>query len=351
MISVIIAGGSGTRLWPLSTHNYPKHLLKINGDAKSLLQNTYNRVKQISSEVYVITDASHSHHVAEQLPAVDAEHLIVEPARRGTASCILAGLERISNRHNTNEAIAFVHADHFVRDKKGFTHSFRTAEDIARETNRIVLIGIEPDHPAIGFGYIEKGDIHNEERFVYNVAAFHEKPDFDTAQNYTQSGNFLWNCGYFVATPEAFEAAMGQHAPTLTEGLATLKLASSPQAYEAGYLALEDIAIDYALIEKVPDLLVVPAAFDWMDLGSYADLHKAALTDEAGNHTMGHSIDLDSVENSYIENHEDKPLAVIGLDNIVVVNTPNGIVVARKDMSKEVGAAAKRIQAKSLDTN
>jgi mannose-1-phosphate guanylyltransferase len=142
---------------------------------------------------------------------------------------------------------------------------------------------------------------------------------------------------------------MEQNSPKLHTGFMTLKESNSPEQYEAAYLALEDIAIDYALIEKVPDLLVVPAAFDWMDLGSYADLHKAALSDEAGNHRLGDNIELDSVENSFIENHENKPLAVIGLDNIVVVNTPNGIVVARKDMSKEIGAAAKRIQAKSAD--
>jgi len=349
MISVIIAGGSGTRLWPLSTNNYPKHLLKVNGDTKSLLQNTYSRVKKISSQVYVITDASHSRHVAEQLPELNAEQIVIEPARRGTASCIIAGLERIARHTDANEPIAFIHADHFVRDTKGFSHSFKIAEDIAQETDRIVLIGIEPDQPSIGFGYIEKGDIHNDERFVYNVAAFHEKPDFDTAQSYIQSGNYLWNCGYFVATPQAFHEAMQQNSPELHTGFTTLKEAKSPDDYEAAYLALEDIAIDYALIEKVPDLLVVPAAFDWMDLGSYADLHKAAISDEAGNHSLGDHIEIDGVENSFIENHEDKPLAVIGLDNIVVVNTPNGIVVARKDMSKEIGAVAKRIQAKSTD--
>lgn len=351
MITVIIAGGSGTRLWPLSTNTYPKHLLKVNNNTKSLLQNTFKRIKSISSVVYVITDASHSHHVADQLPDLDAEHLIIEPARRGTASCILASLERISRTCKANEPIAFIAADHFVRDIQGFGKSFQAAENIAQKTDRIVLIGIEPDHPAVGFGYIEKGDAYRKDDSAYNVIAFHEKPDFDSARNYIQSGNFLWNCGYFVATPQAFHAAMQEHAQDLAQGLNALKEARSKDAYTAAYLALEDIAIDYALIEKTPDLLVIPAEFDWMDLGSYTDLHKAAPCDETGNHVLGDNIELDCVENCFIENHEDKPLAVVGLADVVVVNSPNGIIVARKDMSKEIGAAAKRIQARKTSAS
>lgn len=347
MISVIIAGGSGTRLWPLSTTNYPKHLLKIGQSKKSLLQNTYNRISPVCSSVYVVTDASHAHHVREQLPQLPKDNFIIEPARRGTASCILAGLERITRHTDSNEPIAFVASDHFVRDTQGFSHTFKKAEKYASQTNRIVLIGIEPDHPAIGFGYIEKGSAHNEENPIYNVSAFHEKPDFDKAQEYVASGNYLWNCSYFVATPQAFEKAMRKHAPNLQKGLEKLKTADSSSDYQSAYLELEDIAIDYALIEKVSDLLVVPATFDWVDLGSFSDLHKAVARDESQNYVFGEGLDLEGVENSYIENHEKKPLAVIGLDNIVVINSPNGVIVARKDLSKEIGMVAKRIQSKN----
>ncbi len=346
MITVIIAGGSGTRLWPLSTPDYPKHLLKINGHQKSLVQNTYDRVKDISTEVYVITDASHAHHVRQQLPELKEGNFIIEPARRGTASCIVAGLEHISKRHDHDEPVAFVAADHYIRDLEGFKHSFKIASDVSKREGRIVLVGVEPDHPATGFGYIEKGRVFDDETFVFEVEAFKEKPEFELARKYFKSGQYLWNCGYFVASIDTFLNKMKQYAPELADNYKRLAAAKSPEAYREVYLSFESIAIDYALIEKVKDLLVTPAAFDWMDLGSYDDMHKAVETNELRNHVHGDRVEVEGVENSFIQNHEDKPLAVIGLDNVVVINTENGILVARKDLSQKVGDVSKRFTSK-----
>lgn len=343
MITVIIAGGSGTRLWPLSTPSYPKHLLKINGDDKSLLQNTYDRAKQVGKTVYVLTDASHSDHVREQLPELSDEHIVIEPARRGTASCIVSALATITNKENPDEAIAVLSADHYVRDTKGFAHSFQIASKISEQEERIVLIGVEPDYPAVGFGYIQKDMLFDEDLFVYNVNSFKEKPDFATAQKYVKSGNYLWNCGYFVGSLNTFKKHMSEFAPVLFANYEKLVGAKSDKEYKDIYLGFKNDTIDYALIEKVNDLLVVPASFDWMDLGSFGDIHKAVESDEAGNHIHGNNVETQGVENSFIQNHEDRPLAVVGLDNIVVINSPNGILVARKDLAKEVGEVSKRI--------
>lgn len=340
MISVIIAGGSGTRLWPLSTPDYPKHLLQVNGNNKTLVQSTYDRVSRISSQVFVVTDGSHAHHVKEQLPELKDDNFIVEPARRGTASCILAGLARIA-AIDQDEPIAFVHADHYIRDTKGFNHTFKVAQTVSKKENRIVLVGIEPDHPATGFGYIEKGD-ELDDSFVFSVKAFKEKPDYQTAKKYVKSGNFLWNCGYFVGSVNTFLRSMDEFAPAMKKAYESLAGAESAKAFNKAYLDLENIAIDYALIERVKDLLVVPANFDWMDVGSYVDLHKAAESDDQGNHTQG-DVEIADVQNSFLQNHEAKPMAVIGLDNIVVINTKDGIIITRKDLSQAVGDMAKRI--------
>lgn len=335
MITVIIAGGSGTRLWPLSTPEYPKHLLKINGDNKSLLQNTYERAKRISATTYVITEVGHAHHIKEQLPELTDENFVIEPARRGTASCIVAALAHITGKHDADEPIAVFPADHFIRDVEGFSHSFKVAAEASVRSGRVVLVGVEPDHPATGFGYIQKDGIFDNDAFVYNVHSFKEKPAHEVAQEYVRSGNYLWNCGYFVGSLNTFKDSMQKYAPERLADYERL-VAASDADYQDTYLSFENDSIDYALIEKVSDLLVVPAAFDWMDLGSFADIHKAVESDEVGNSVHGDRVALIDVENSLVQTQGDKPVAVIGLDNIVVINTPNGILVARKDLSQKV---------------
>lgn len=343
MIVCIIAGGSGTRLWPLSTSTYPKHLLKVNGDNKSLLQNTYERAKQVADQVYVITEAGHAHHIKKQLPDLTDDNFVVEPARRGTASCIVAAINHVARRHDHNEPIAILSADHYIRDIIGFTHSFRLAEDASKDTGRIVLVGVEPDHPATGFGYIQKDAIYDEESLVYEVHSFKEKPDFKTASEYVKSGKYLWNCGYFVGSVDTFTKKMSAHAPDLHKNFQMLNATKNDEEYSKAYLDFENDTIDYALIEKVDDLLVVPASFDWMDLGSFGDLHKAVSADQQGNYVGRGDVELVDVENSYVENLEDKPVVVIGLDNIVVVNTKDGMLVTRKDLGQKVGEVAKKI--------
>lgn len=334
MVSVIIAGGSGSRLWPISTPDYPKHLLKI-AHEKSLLRNTYERARSISDDVFVITDISHAHHVLEQIPELKKNRLLVEPGRRGTANCIVLALARISKIIDPNDAIAFLSADHHVRDSRGFAHSFKIAAETSEKNKKIILVGVEPDYPATGFGYIQKDGIFDEGNFVFNVDSFKEKPDLKTAQEYVKSGNYLWNCGYFVGTLDAFEVAMKNFSPGLYNRYDEFRKISN-QNFDKYYLSLVPDTIDYALIEKVDNLLVVPANFDWLDLGSYTDIHKVVDTDDDDVYIKGKNVGVEAVENAYIHNDENKPVVVIGLDNVVVVNTADGLLVARKDQSQKV---------------
>lgn len=346
MITVIIAGGSGTRLWPLSTSSYPKQLLKLTGE-RTMLQTAYDRATRLGDTIYVVTEASHSDHVREQLPELPGSAFLIEPGRRGTAHCIVFALDVIARSHDKDEPIAFIHSDHYVRDTAGFARSFSVAAKTSVANNEITLIGIEPTFPSTGFGYIERDGVIDADSGVYNVESFKEKPDFDTAQRYVESGNYLWNCGYFVGSINTFLNEMQRSASELAASFEKLAAIETPQSeeYNATYLALDNQVIDIALIEKAQSLAVVSASFDWMDVGSFKDLHDAVAKDEDGNYFRGEGINPIDVENVYIRNEEAKPIAVIGLDNIVVVNTPDGILISRKDVSHRTGEVAKKLQA------
>lgn len=343
MIVVIIAGGSGTRLWPLSTKDYPKHLLSLTNE-KSLLQNTVDRVQRLAKidHIFVITDASHSEHVINQLDGLPKENILVEPGRRGTASCALMGLCHIQKMDlPRDEPIIFLWADHLIRDNEGFAASILRAGELSKGEKRLVFIGVEPNQPATSFGYMQKAEQVEGWFNTFYLRQFKEKPDKKTAEKYFYSGDYLWNTGYLVGSLATFERTMSAVAPGLQQSYERLKKSSD---FEKTYLDLPNETIDTALSENVKNGLVIPGTFDWVDVGSFGDLHSVSSTDEDGNHLWGDGIEIENTTNSYIRNEDVEPVAVIGLDNIVVVNTPNGVLVANKNYSQKVGDIAKRIQ-------
>lgn len=344
MIVVINAGGSGSRLWPLSTPEYPKHLLTLTGK-ESLLQNAYQRAKQLSSDIYIITEASHAHHVKSQLPELSSDAFVIEPARRGTAGCLLAGLYQVQRKHDKNEPIAFLHADHVIRDVEGFVYSFQLAAESSKEHHKITLIGIEPDEPSSAFGYIQKEQKVLDSGLLYSVKGFKEKPDFELAKEYLRSGKYLWNAGYFVGSVATFENALQKFSPEWFEYYQKLVAAKTEKDYKDTYLTLESDAIDYMLMEKDPELLVVPASFDWMDVGSFSDVYKALEADVRGNHIDARKIAIEDVENSLIINQEpEKQIGIIGLDNVVVINTKHGLLITRKDQDQKVKQIVEKLK-------
>ncbi len=224
--------------------------------------------------------------------------------------------------------------------------SVALAAEASRVSGKVTLIGIEPTFPSTGFGYIERdGGIKGTG--AYQIESFKEKPDLQTAQQYLRLGKYLWNCGYFVGSVNTFLGEISRVAPALQasfDALSAVAVAPSEE-YDESYLKFPELVIDYELAEKSTNLAVVPASFDWMDIGSFKDLHEANESDDRGNFYKGSAIYDDELENVFIQNDETKPVVVIGLDNVVVVNTPNGILVARKDLSQKVKDAVARIKA------
>ena len=339
---VIIAGGSGTRLWPLSTSEYPKHLLSLTGK-DSMLQLAHERATAAGDEVYIVTEASHSDHVKAQLPDMPDDHFLIEPGRRGTTNCILMALDAISRTHGKDEPIAFIHSDHVIEDVEAFVSSFHEAAEASQKNGIITLVGIHPTYPATGFGYIKKGEQVGD---VYKVVSFKEKPDLQTAEEYLESGEYVWNAGYFIGSVNTFLKEIDRSSPDMKKSWNALtKVKDFPSdAYDTAYLSLKSDAIDFSLMEPAKELLVLPATFDWADVGSFRDLHDLLAKDPDGNYYEGSGINMLSTKDMYIRNEEDKPIAIIGLDHVVVVNTKDGLLVAKKEVAHRTGEVAKKLQ-------
>jgi mannose-1-phosphate guanylyltransferase len=344
MIVVIIAGGSGTRLWPLSTQDYPKHLLALTND-RSLLQNTYDRVKNLADTVYVVTEKSHSKYVSQQLPGVPRRRILAEPARRGTASCFALALSDIKRHKHGKEAILFLWADHLISNSASFQKTIKDTAKIAEDKNQLVFMGVKPTYASTGFGYIQTGKKVGKD--VCGLKQFVEKPDKKTATQYLKSGKYLWNTGYLIGTLETFEREIREHAPRLWNDYQSLISTMLPMNRKKIYMDFVSEPIDTALSEHVPDGLVVEGKFDWADVGSFHDLHGASEQDKQGNHISGENIEMDNVTDSYVRNDSEVPVAVIGLDNVAVIATDNGILVTNKEQAQKVGDISKKLQAEN----
>lgn len=338
MIIVIIAGGQGSRLWPLSKPSNPKHLLSLVDD-KSLLQNTVKRVEGIASSIYIVPEASHIKEVMKQLPKYK-NNIIQEPARRGTAHCIIYALSRLKPNIATDEVIVFLHADHHIGDVKSFQDTLLAASQAAYDLDKITLVGVVPDYPATGFGYIKTG---KEIASVYGlpvleVDQFVEKPNEKTARGYFKSRQYLWNLGLFAGTIATFEREIKTCNKSLWQRYQILLKADADKKY----LSFPSEAIDTALIEKIKDLVVVPGHFDWADIGSFRDLYEI-LRNGSGKSNVhrGKVYDIGSKGSLVIAGN--KPIVTIGLDDMIVVDTPEGILICPKDKCQLVKEGVEKL--------
>jgi mannose-1-phosphate guanylyltransferase len=343
---VILAGGSGTRLWPRSRERLPKHLLTLHG-RQSLLQATFDRVNRLTENVYVVTEKSQVESIREQLPGLNAAQFVIEPARRGTASAL--GLAALTIQERDPEATMLsVHADHYLGgDEDAYLKTLEAEAQWAEARRALVTVGLKPPYASTAFGYIRVGPkIDGDEMTpVFSVKAFVEKPDLETAEQYVAAGDFLWNLGLFSWPVEVLFSEMQEHAPALFQGLEEVKRSRRDgHALEAdrAYRALPMEAIDYAVMERTQNLLVVGAAFEWHDIGSWADLHDILQQDRAGNFVEGDSVLIDS-RNCMIHS-PNKLVAAVGLEDMVVIETEDAILICPKARSQDVKLIVERLK-------
>lgn len=328
-----MAGGSGTRFWPRSRRRFPKQFLPI-GSKDSLIEQTAERVAQLVGwdKLIVVTGSEHAEHALRELPQLMERNLLVEPAGRNTAPCIGWATEVI--RHRSKDArIAVLPADHFIGDVPGFVGFLEAAFDVA--TDRIITFGIVPTSPETGYGYIEKGhELGHSRGCVYSeVKRFVEKPDLETAERYLDSGSFLWNSGMFVFPADLMMEEIEQHLPELRDGLEDLR--KSPDEIERIYPLLPSISIDYAVMEKSDRVAVMPAAFAWSDVGSWDAAMDVYVPDELDNVVVGEAV-LHEVQRSFVDSSANRMVAVVGLEDVIVVDTPDALLVVKRGRSQEV---------------
>ncbi len=340
MKSIILAGGSGTRLYPLSRKHFPKQFLKI-WDEESLFQKTVKRnlqaVKWVK-DIVVITNNDYQFHIKNQLKeALNSEttdipvNIILEPIGRNTAPAIALAAKYALEKLNAdeNEVLFISPSDHLISPDDKFIEYVKKAEELAKE-GYIVTFGIRPNKPETGYGYIEKNGKLNTEIEAYSVQQFHEKPDLKTAKEYLLSGNYFWNSGMFAFSIKTILDEIKKYAPEINN----LLEGKTFEEVVMNFGDMPDISIDYAVMEKTDKAVVLPLDIMWSDVGSWDSVYEVLEKDENKNVKIGNVIDIDT-KNSLIMGDE-RLIATIGLDDVIVVETPDAIVIAKKGEGQKI---------------
>ncbi len=337
-----MAGGSGTRFWPASRARLPKQFLKIAGD-HTLFEDTLNRVAPVASpdRIYAVVNRLHEE-LTQELLAGTGAHILAEPVGRNTAPCIGLAALHIA-RIDRKAPIIVLPADHFIADVVGFRRTLAAATEVARE-GAIVTLGAVPTRPETGYGYIEVGEQRGEAEGepYFEAARFVEKPDRQTALRYLSSGHHLWNSGVFIFTAETILREIGLCLPGLSAGLQEVGEAIATPEYggklEAVYEKTEAISIDYGVLEKTAaPIYVLRADFGWSDVGSWEavyDLHSDRLDDQQ-NLLISEAMAIDARQN-LVYSTTDRVVALLGVENLVVVDTPDALLVADRSRSQDV---------------
>lgn len=333
---VIMAGGIGSRFWPLSTPEYPKQFIDILGCGRTLIQLTVDRFQGICpmENFWVVTNAAYVSIVRQQLPDIPASHILAEPAARNTAPCIAWACWRI-RQEDTEANVAVTPADAVVMNPTEFRRIITNALAFTTTNNAIVTIGIRPSRPETGYGYIKCGQRYSPDSEIHLVEAFKEKPNLETAQQYIASDDYLWNAGIFVWNINTITDAIKNYKPTLATDMDRMKNDSDVQEI---FPNCEKISIDYAVMEPAAAAGLVytyPADFGWSDLGNWASLHDKLNHDKNGNGSVG-NVHLYECTNCVVHTENAKKVVLQGLDGYIVSEKNGQILICRRSEEQRI---------------
>lgn len=331
-----MAGGVGSRFWPMSTTDNPKQFIDVLGVGRSLMQLTYDRFKGVcdADNVWVVTSADYVSKVREQLPEIPAGNILSEPCRRNTAPCIAYVSHRIKAK-DPKASIVVTPSDHVVVNVQEFQRVIGGALQFASETDAIVTLGMKPTRPETGYGYIQadmaEQSLRNSE--IFRVESFREKPDLQTAQQYIQQNNYYWNAGIFVWNVNTIINAFRIYQPGLSAIFESLTDAygteREQQLIDEKYAECENISVDYAIMEKAEEIFVFPADFGWSDLGTWGSLHTLSNKDAAGNALISKNVKTFETSNCVINVEDGKQVVVQGLDGYIVAQRDGRLLICK----------------------
>ena len=344
---VIMAGGRGERFWPLSTENVPKPFINIMGES-SLIQLTVERAMKIvpASSIYVVLGKKHLAIARKQLPALSLENFIIEPEGRDTAPCI--GLAAVMVRSRNKKAIMVIlPADHYVPDAAGFARTIKAGINVAKKGDNLVTIGIKPARPETGYGYIcLSGPVDPGQPLRgYRVQSFVEKPDIKRARKYYKDDRYYWNAGIFIWQCDSVLGAIQKYMPDMYDGLVIMgKNVEKKTVLNRVFRTLPRISIDYGIMQKAVNVMMVPADFAWDDIGTWFWLSRVAQADDGGNWISGDFFGIDT-KNCVIQGKNIK-IGTIGISDCAIIATPEGLLVCHINRVQEVREIAKKFSEK-----
>lgn len=336
---VIMAGGIGSRFWPLSNQDCPKQFIDIMQCGRTMIQQTLDRFQGIIDikNVWVVTNEKYSHYVQEQLKGINAQHILLEPCMRNTAPCIAYASWKIK-KEDPDAVIIVSPSDHFVGDISSFRKAVNKGLSFVTPSKRILTLGIKPSKPETGYGYIQQGQ--EEEEGIYGLCAFKEKPDYETALRYISIGGYSWNSGIFMWSVDTITQEIRQYAPEIASKMSeideSLFTEKEQEIVNKIFPQCPKISIDYAVMEHTALAYVMPVEFGWSDLGTWGSLYNLSQHDNQGNTLkQGHTLCIET-ENCVIQFQEDKKAIIQGLKDYIVAEKGNDILICQKAKEQEI---------------
>lgn len=346
--ALLMAGGVGSRFWPVSTAAFPKQFHDMLGTGQTLLQKTFHRLAKLVPEdqILVLTNEAYNELVHEQLPGIKQRNIVLEPAMRNTAPCILLSALKVQ-KENPNAVMIVAPSDAWIEDEDAFVGNVKQAFDSALETDVITTIGILPTFPNTGYGYINYDKTDTGE--TKGVKRFTEKPDYPTAKAFYQSGEYLWNAGMFIWSVETVINGFQKHLPEmyalLEKGFEVYNTSTEQDFINTYYPMAENISIDYGIMEKHQKVKVVLATFDWNDLGTWGSLYEKLAKDEAQNAIVNAQVLASNSQGNIIRTSGKKVVVVDGLEDYIIVEKEDVLVIVPKSKEQDIKQLRDAVQA------